>query len=101
MSPIPDVEPGDTVWWHADGVHSVDPVTDQKGWGNVMYIPATPYCEKNVAYADTCGTAFLAGESPSDFAPEHYETGWLGRPSRDELSPTGRGQLGLQEPGQD
>jgi hypothetical protein len=101
MSPIPDVEPGDTVWWHADGVHSVDPVTDQKGWGNVMYIPATPYCEKNAAYADTCGTAFLAGESPSDFAPEHYETGWLGRPSRDELSPTGRRQLGLQEPGQD
>jgi hypothetical protein len=97
MSPIPDVEPGDTVWWHADGVHSVDPVTDQKGWGNVMYIPATPYCRKNAAYANESGQAFLAGESPSDFAPEHYETDWLGRPSRDDLSPTGRRQLGLQD----
>jgi hypothetical protein len=97
MSPIPDVEPGDTVWWHADGVHSVDPVTDQKGWGNVMYIPATPYCKKNTAYANECGQAFLAGESPSDFAPEHYETDWLDRPRRDDLSLTGRRQLGLQD----
>ena len=40
MSPIPNVEPGDTVWWHPDAVHSVDPVTDQKGWGSVMCIPA-------------------------------------------------------------
>jgi hypothetical protein len=96
MSPIPDVEPGDTVWWHADAVHSVDPVTDQKGWGNVMYIPAAPHCAKNAAYAQRCGTAFLAGESPADFAPEHYETGWAARPGRDELSPTGRRQLGLE-----
>lgn len=97
MSPIPDVAPGDTVWWHADGVHSVDPVTDQKGWGNVMYIPAAPYCEKNATYADNCGKAFLAGESPSDFAPEHYEVDWNGRPTAAELSPTGRRQLGLQD----
>jgi Gig2-like len=96
MSPIPDVEPGDTVWWHADAVHSVAPVTDQKGWGNVMYIPAAPYCAKNAAYADHCGQAFLAGESPSDFAAEHYEIDWAGRPTADELSPTGRRQLGLQ-----
>jgi hypothetical protein len=95
MSPIPDVEPGDTVWWHADVVHSVDPVTDQKGWGNVMYIPATPYCAKNATYADACGKAFLAGESPSDFAPENYEVDWVDRPRADELSPTGRRQLEL------
>lgn len=96
MSPIPDVEPGDTVWWHADVVHSVDPVTDQKGWGNVMYIPATPHCAKNAAYADACGQAFLAGESPSDFAAEHYETDWVGRPGPEQLSPVGRRQLGLE-----
>ncbi|WP_219413459.1 YbiU family protein [Pseudonocardia nigra] len=97
MSPIPDVEPGDTVWWHADVVHAVDPVSDQKGWGNVMYIPAAPHCAKNAAYATECGKAFLTGESPSDFAPEHYEIGWSGRPGRDDLSPTGLRQLGLQD----
>ena len=39
------------MWWHADTIHSVGAVTDQQGWGNVMYIPAAPYCEKNAAYA--------------------------------------------------
>ena len=96
MSPVPDVEPGDTVWWHPDAVHSVQAVTDQQGWGNVMYIPAAPDCPKNAAYAQRCGQAFLAGRTPDDFAPEHYETGWTGRPSAGELSPAGRRQLGLE-----
>ena len=42
LTPIPAVEPGDTVWWHGDMIHSVGAVTDQQGWGNVMYIPASP-----------------------------------------------------------
>jgi hypothetical protein len=95
LTPIPAVEPGDTVWWHGDMIHSVGEVTDQKGWGNVMYIPASPYCEKNAAYAQRCGQAFLAGTSPSDFAAEDYEVDWTGRPALDDLNPTGRRQLGL------
>jgi hypothetical protein len=95
LTPIPPVEPGDTVWWHGDMIHSVGPVTDQKGWGNVMYIPASPYCEKNAAYAARCGQAFLAGASPSDFAGEDYEMNWVGRATVDDLSPVGRAQLGL------
>jgi hypothetical protein len=95
LTPIPAVEPGDTVWWHGDMIHSVGKVTDQKGWGNVMYIPASPYCEKNAAYAQRCGQAFLAGTSPSDFAAEDYEVDWTGRPALDDLNPTGRRQLGL------
>jgi hypothetical protein len=95
LTPIPAVEPGDTVWWHGDMIHSVGAVQDQKGWGNVMYIPASPYCEKNAAYAAECGQAFLKGVSPSDFAAEDYEVDWSGRPTADELSPTGRAQLGL------
>ncbi|MEU8236454.1 YbiU family protein [Actinoplanes sp. NPDC048967] len=95
LTPIPAVEPGDTVWWHGDMIHSVGPVRDQQGWGNVMYIPASPYCEKNAAYAAECGQAFLRGVSPTDFAAEDYEVDWAGRPTADELSPTGRAQLGL------
>jgi hypothetical protein len=93
LTPIPAVEPGDTVWWHGDMIHSVGPVQDQKGWGNVMYIPASPWCEKNVAYARECGAAFLAGVSPADFAAEDYEVDWTGRPTADELNDTGRAQL--------
>ena len=95
LTPIPAVEPGDTVWWHGDMIHSVGAVRDQRGWGNVMYIPASPYCEKNAAYAAGCGQAFLKGTSPSDFAAEDYEVDWAGRPTAEELSPVGRAQLGL------
>jgi hypothetical protein len=95
LTPIPAVEPGDTVWWHGDMIHSVGAVEDQRGWGNVMYIPSSPYCEKNAAYAAECGQAFLAGTSPTDFAAEDYEVNWVGRPTADELSGTGRAQLGL------
>ncbi len=95
LSPIPDVAPGDTVWWHADVIHSVAPVTDQQGWGNVMYIPAAPYCEKNAEYGAACGRSFLAGTSPADFAAENYEVDWAGRPSPGDLSEIGRAQLGL------
>ncbi|MFD9739790.1 YbiU family protein [Umezawaea sp. NPDC059074] len=95
LTPIPAVEPGDTVWWHGDLIHSVGEVTDQKGWGNVMYIPASPHCEKNAAYAEKCGQAFLHGTSPTDFAAEDYETTWSGRPLLGDLNATGRAQLGL------
>lgn len=95
LTPIPAVEPGDTVWWHGDMIHAVGAVEDQKGWGNVMYIPASPACEKNEVYAAACGQAFLTGASPSDFAPENYEMGWTGRPSAADLSLVGRAQLGL------
>jgi hypothetical protein len=95
LTPIPEVAPGDTVWWHGDLIHSVGAVTDQKGWGNVMYIPAAPYCERNAAYARACGEDFLTGSSPGDFAPENYETNWSGRATPDDLTTAGRNQLGL------
>jgi hypothetical protein len=85
-----------TPWWHADVIHSVGEVSGQRGWGNVMYIPAAPYCEKNAAYARVCGQAFLTGASPGDFAAEDYETTWAGRATPADLNDTGRKQLGLQ-----
>jgi len=95
LTPIPAVAPGDTVWWHGDLIHSVGAVTNQKGWGNVMYIPASPYCAKNTEYAAKCGQAFLSGASPSDFAGEDYEVDWVGRATLDDLNANGRQQLGL------
>jgi hypothetical protein len=96
LSPIPAVEPGDTVWWHCDLVHCVADDTTRERWGTVMYIPSSPYCEKNAAYARACGQAFLAGVSPADFAPEDYEVDWVGRATVEDLNATGRKQLGLE-----
>jgi hypothetical protein len=92
---IPAVEPGDTVWWHPDLIHAVEPVTNQKGWANVMYIPATPLCLRNATYAELCGRAFRDGRSPGDFAQEDYEVDWEGRATESDLNSTGRKQLGF------
>ncbi len=43
------------------------PVENQQGWGNVMYIPAAPMCEKNLAYARKVKAALETGASPGDF----------------------------------
>ncbi|MET7383352.1 DUF1479 domain-containing protein [Streptomyces sp. NPDC005526] len=97
LTGIPDVRAGDSVWWHCDMIHSVAPVTDQKGWGNVMYIPAAPWCPRNEAYAAQVREAFLTGSSPGDFPGEHYERAWTGRFTADRLNATGRRGLGLAE----
>ena len=95
LTPIPAVEPGDTVWWHGDVIHSVADGSNLDRWGNVMYIPASPHCAKNAAYAADCGQAVLTGRSPGDFAAEDYEVDWVGRATVDDLTDTGRRQLGL------
>ncbi len=92
---IPDVRAGDSVWWHCDMVHGVAPVSDQKGWGNVMYIPAAPWCPRNAAYARHVRAAFRSGTSPNDFPAEHYEQTWDGRFTVDDLNATGRRGLDL------
>lgn len=95
VSGIPDVRAGDSVWWHCDMVHGVAPVTGQKGWGNVMYIPAAPWCPRNERYAAVVRDAFLTGSSPSDFPEEHYEREWAGRFGPGELNTTGRRSMDL------
>jgi hypothetical protein len=92
---IPDVQAGDSVWWHCDVIHGVAPVEDQQGWGNVMYIPAAPWCPRNEQYAPRVREAFLAGESPSDFPEEHYERTWPDRFQPEQLNETGRRGLGM------
>ncbi|MEV0801599.1 DUF1479 domain-containing protein [Kribbella sp. NPDC050281] len=95
LTGIPDVKAGDSVWWHCDMIHSVAPVTNQQGWGNVIYIPAAPWCPRNESYATEVRNAFLTGSSPSDFPAEHYERTWPNRFQVDNLNPTGRRGLGL------
>jgi hypothetical protein len=95
VSGIPDVQAGDSVWWHCDMIHSVAPVTNQQGWGNVMYIPAAPWCPRNEAYAASVREAFATGSSPTDFPAEHYERDWPNRFTPDQLNDTGRRGLGL------
>lgn len=95
LTSIPALEAGDSVWWHCDVIHSVAPVTDQQGWGNVMYIPAAPLCEKNLAYAKRVKAALEKGASPGDFPREDYETSWADRFTLDDLNEHGKRALGM------
>jgi Protein of unknown function (DUF1479) len=95
LTSIPALEPGDSVWWHCDVIHSVAPVTDQQGWGNVMYIPAAPMCAKNLAYAQKVKVALENGASPGDFPREDYEASWEDRFTLDDLNIHGKRALGM------
>ncbi|PDO82225.1 DUF1479 domain-containing protein [Kosakonia pseudosacchari] len=96
LSSIPALEAGDSVWWHCDVIHSVAPVENQQGWGNVMYIPAAPLCAKNLAYARKVKVALEQGASPGDFPRENYESDWSGRFTLNDLNIHGKRALGIE-----
>ncbi|KAK6542953.1 hypothetical protein TWF694_006889 [Orbilia ellipsospora] len=64
---VPDIQPGDTVWWHTDLCHAVD--TEHEGVNNssVVFIPAAPSTARNKAYVKRQLADVLAGRQPSDF----------------------------------
>lgn len=95
LTSIPALEAGNSVWWHCDVIHSVAPVENQQGWGNVMYIPAAPMCEKNLAYAKKVKAALETGASPGDFPREDYETDWQDRFTLNDLNIHGKRALGM------
>ncbi|MDX8000461.1 DUF1479 domain-containing protein [Xenorhabdus sp. Reich] len=92
---IPSLQAGDSVWWHCDLIHSVAPVENQQGWGNVMYIPAAPRCDRNLTYAHNVAESLKNGTSPADFAHEDYEKNWEHRFTAAELNSIGLRGLGL------
>ena len=92
---IPEVMPGDTVWWHTDICHSVADEHAGKEYASVIYIGSAPDCAKNRAYLPGQKAAFLAGKSPPDFAPMNFEVDFKGRATEADLTPLGRKQMGF------
>jgi hypothetical protein len=92
---IPEMQPGDTVWWHPDLLHGVEDVNTGAGDSNVMYISAAPDCAKNRAFLELQKPAFLAGKSSPDFASEDYEVDFIGKATLDDLTALGRAQMGF------
>ena len=79
VSGIPDVEAGDSVWWHCDMIHSVAPVDGPAGLGQRHVHPGRALVPPQRAYAASVREAFLTGNSPNDFPAEHYERDWPNR----------------------
>ncbi len=97
LSPIQTVEPGDTVWWHPDVVHSVGNEHKGEEYASVIYIGASPACSKNRAYALRQAGHFLNGRSAPDFAAEDYEINFTGRATVDDLTDLGKRQMAVVE----
>lgn len=95
LTSIPAMQPGDSIWWHPDLIHSVEDEHKGKGYSNVIYIGAAPYCEKNTKYLAKQLAAFRKGESAPDFAPEHYELTYQNRATEADLTELGKKQMGI------
>lgn len=65
---VPQIQAGDTVWWHSDMCHAVDP--EHKGSENaaVAYIAAVPSTEQNKRYIAEQLKCTLEGRVPPDFS---------------------------------
>jgi len=92
---IPEVMPGDTVWWHPDVCHSVADEHAGREYASVIYIGSAPDCAKNRAYLPGQQTAFRAGNSPPDFARMNLEADFEGRATEADLTELGRRQMGF------
>jgi len=92
---IPDVEPGDTVWWHSDVVHAVEHEHKGKDVSSVMYIGCAPLCERNMRYLERQKQTFLEGRSSPDFAPEDFEKNYHDRSTMEDLNELGMRQMGF------
>lgn len=93
---IPEVQPGDTVWWHPDVCHAVGDEHTGKEYASVIYIGSAPDCAKNREYLPRQKAAFLTGRSAPDFAAMDFEVDFKGRAMEKDLTELGRKQMGFQ-----
>jgi len=92
---IPEVMPGDTVFWHTDICHAVGDEHAGSEYASVIYIGSAPDCPKNRAYLPKQKQAFLQGRSAPDFAAMDFEVGFQGRATEQDLTDLGRAQMGF------
>jgi Protein of unknown function (DUF1479) len=92
---IPEVMPGDTVFWHTDICHAVADEHTGSEYASVIYIGSAPDCPKNRAYLPKQRQAFLQGRSAPDFAVMDFEVDFKGRATEADLTDLGRTQMGF------
>ena len=92
---IPEVMPGDAVFWHTDICHAVGDEHAGSEYASVIYIGSAPDCAKNRAYLPKQREAFLQGRSAPDFAAMDFEVDFKGRATVEDLTDLGRAQMGF------
>ncbi|KAH6991474.1 hypothetical protein BKA56DRAFT_652287 [Ilyonectria sp. MPI-CAGE-AT-0026] len=66
LAHIPPMNPGDTVWWHTDMCHAVDPEHQGDQDASVVYVAACPTTPRNKEYIKEQLQAALTGQGPPD-----------------------------------
>ncbi|KAI0151809.1 hypothetical protein GGR57DRAFT_503737 [Xylariaceae sp. FL1272] len=96
MTYIPAIRPGDTVWWHTDMCHAVDPVHNGDEDASVVYVPACPTTNMNKDYVKRQLQNALSGLPPPDRTgvelDERTLKGYMGF---DGVSDEGKAALGF------
>ncbi|KAF2111251.1 hypothetical protein BDV96DRAFT_499988 [Lophiotrema nucula] len=64
---VPTMTAGDTIWWHTDVCHAVDPRHTGSENASVVYVPACPTTTINKRYVKKQLESTLAGRAPPDF----------------------------------
>ncbi|KAJ7631784.1 hypothetical protein B0H17DRAFT_1108604 [Mycena rosella] len=96
MTSVPNVNPGDTVFWHCDVVHSVEQEHTGSEDSAVMYIPAVPLTPANARYIARQKDEFLKGLPPPDFLVATTGVGLVGLAKEEDVEePLGRKAMGL------
>ncbi|KAK4946420.1 hypothetical protein LTR10_014619 [Elasticomyces elasticus] len=93
---VPPLKPGDTVWWHADVCHAVDPDHNGDESACVTYVAACPSTATNKAYIKSQLEYTLAGKPPPDYADglKLDETRFSGYTGHQGLKDEARAALG-------
>jgi hypothetical protein len=97
MISIPQVRPGDMVFWHCDAIHAVDSVHRGQSDSSVFYIPAAPLCEVNIDYLVRQRHCFQQGIPPPHFPSGEGESRHVGRATPEDINTLeGRRAMGFE-----
>ncbi|KAG2158747.1 uncharacterized protein EDB93DRAFT_1120013 [Suillus bovinus] len=97
MTSIPEIQPGDQVYWHCDTVHSVEKLHGGQKDSSVFYIPAVPLTVKNASYIRDQRINFVHGLPAPDFPGGSGESTFAGRATAQDVTTSqGRRALGFE-----
>ncbi|CAM0139195.1 hypothetical protein VKS41_002405 [Umbelopsis sp. WA50703] len=94
MVPVPEVHPGDCVFWSADTVHAVEKECHNPTDSSVFYIPVAPLCSINSKYLKRQRDCFDGGYTPADFPGNHCELDFDDRAKPEDLTDLGKFGMG-------